>query len=230
MDGNLPLLTVIIVVYNGAASIENTIQSTLHLNYENRKIIIIDGGSSDGTTDIIKKYQQQIYYWISEPDKGIYDAMNKGWAQADHDSYIIFLGSGDKILQLPDLSKNIDHNIIYGSVWIGEKLFNSVTDFRLKLGNTVHHQALLIKKSIHPQPPFSLDYPVYADFDFNQRLYKSGIPFIKDKSFYSYALEGGVSAVKNKKESLRVVKKNFGKLYSLLASIYYFLQDARNIK
>jgi len=223
----MPWITVIIVVYNGASYIEDTIQSTMQLSYSNIKIIIIDGGSKDGTADIIKKYAQHFYYCVSEPDKGIYDAMNKGWEKADNDSYVVFLGSGDKILALPDMAKHSGNNIIYGKVFIGNNTFNSIADFRLKLGNTVHHQALLIKKSIHPLPPFSLDYPVYADFDFNQRLYKSGIRFIKDDSFCSYALEGGVSAVKNKKESLQIVNKNFGKLHSLMANIYYFLQDAR---
>ncbi len=230
MDSNLPLITVIIVVYNGAASLEDTIQSTLQLAYKNMEVIIIDGASKDGTVEIIKKYQQHLYYWITEPDKGIYDAMNKGWRKATDESYIIFLGSGDKILQLPDISACKSYNIIYGNVLIGEKLFSSTTDFRLRLGNTLHHQALLIKKSIHPEPPFSLEYPVYADFDFNQRLYKSGTRFIKDKSFCSYALEGGVSAVRNHKESLKIVNKNFGKRYSLIAKLYYFLQDARSAK
>ena len=75
---NKPLISIITVVYNGAAHIEKTIQSVLFQNYDNVEYIIIDGGSSDETLDIIKKYDDSIDYWVSESDKGISDAFNKG--------------------------------------------------------------------------------------------------------------------------------------------------------
>ncbi len=74
----MPLVTVITVVLNGAQHLEQTIKSVLGQTYRNIEYIIIDGGSTDGTLDIIKKYGDSIDYWVSEPDKGIYDAMNKG--------------------------------------------------------------------------------------------------------------------------------------------------------
>jgi glycosyltransferase involved in cell wall biosynthesis len=73
-----PLVSVITVVFNGHKHLEQTIQSVLNQSYDNVEYIIIDGGSTDGTLDIIRKYEHAIDYWISEPDKGIYDAMNKG--------------------------------------------------------------------------------------------------------------------------------------------------------
>src|SRR4051812_41105410 len=82
MDDKLPLISVITVVYNGAATLERTIKSVLKQTYKNIQYIIIDGRSNDGTIDIIKKYEKYISYWVSEPDKGIYDAMNKGVAAA----------------------------------------------------------------------------------------------------------------------------------------------------
>ncbi len=87
---NLPLVTVITVVLNGMGYLEKTIQSVINQTYPNVEYIIIDGGSTDGTLDIIKKYEDQISYWVSEQDNGIYDAMNKGIDVATGD-YIQFL-------------------------------------------------------------------------------------------------------------------------------------------
>lgn len=90
----LPLITVITVVLNGEKYLEQTIQSVINQTYPNVEYIIIDGGSTDGTLDIIKNYEDHIDYWVSEKDKGIYDAMNKG-VRVALGSWIGFLGSGD---------------------------------------------------------------------------------------------------------------------------------------
>jgi len=220
-----PLISVITVVYNRASVIESTIQSVIDQPYKNLEYIIIDGGSLDGTVDIIKKYNHKLTFWVSEPDKGIYDAMNKGWKKASDNAYVLFIGAGDKIIQLPDLSSYTKAAIIYGNVQIGNnRIFPATSDIRLRLGNTLHHQALLIKKSIHPLPPFSLEYPTYADFDFNQRLLKAGNKPIKDNSFLSYAMEGGVSEQFKRNEALRIVKKNYGSFWVFIAKFYYGIQ------
>ena len=72
-----PIISVITVCYNVASTIEKTMLSVLNQTYKNLEYIIIDGNSTDGTVDIIKKYAERLTFWISEPDKGIYDAMNK---------------------------------------------------------------------------------------------------------------------------------------------------------
>lgn len=95
-----PLISVITVVYNGEKYLEQTIQSIINQSYENIEYIIIDGGSNDKTLEIIQKYEASIDYWVSEPDKGIYDAMNKGTsvASGSHTLHI----NADDLLCLPD--------------------------------------------------------------------------------------------------------------------------------
>ena len=92
---NYPLISVITVSYNAVLTIEQTILSVINQTYLNIEYIIIDGGSTDGTVNVIKKYADKIAYWVSESDKGIYDAMNKGIAYS-HGEYCNFINAGDK--------------------------------------------------------------------------------------------------------------------------------------
>src|SRR5689334_4457089 len=109
-------ITIITVVYNGEATLEDTIKSVIDCSNNNIDYIIIDGNSKDNTVEVIKRYSSFITKWISEADLGIYDAMNKGWAMAKRDSYILFLGSGDRVLSLPTNLKEDYSKIYYGDV------------------------------------------------------------------------------------------------------------------
>jgi glycosyltransferase involved in cell wall biosynthesis len=224
-----PLVTVITVVYNGAGYLEETIRSVLALDYDNIAHIIVDGGSTDGTVDLIRKYELQLAWWISEPDSGIYDAMNKGWAAAPSDSYILFLGAGDHIVSLPvHLGEFSPDEVIYGDVQLEGRLFRGEAGFGLKCNNTLHHQALMVNKRLHPEPPFDTRFKVYADFDFNLRLLRSGARFVYAPEFRSIALPGGVSSRKAHSETLRIVRKNYGLAGCALALVYLVLNKLKS--
>jgi glycosyltransferase involved in cell wall biosynthesis len=221
-------ISVITVVKNDAWQLEETIFSvidkmaTVDIDY-----IIIDGGSTDGTLDIINKYSKYLTYWVSEPDNGIYEAMNKGWAVATANSFILFLGAGDRIISFPESMNRYGRNdVVYGSVRMGETgVFTARTDFHLRIYNSLHHQALLVNKALHMVPPFNCRYPVYADFDFNQRLKKSGANFIYSPDFVGYARPGGVSDQNYFAESLSVIAANYGFIWVAVAlSGYYAMQ------
>ena len=107
-------ITIITVCYNADKVIEKTIQSVQKQTYSNIEYIVIDGGSSDRTLDIIMKYEKCISNWISEPDKGVFDAMNKGLDRANGD-YVIFMNAGDYFADADVIEKvcnYIFHNTI----------------------------------------------------------------------------------------------------------------------
>jgi len=118
---SLPNITIITVSYNAVKTIEDTILSVINQTYPNIEYIIIDGGSTDGTLDIIKKYQDKITYWVSEPDKGIYDAMNKGTLKATG-VWLNFMNAGDTFYDHQVLEKVFkdkdwsNTDVIYGDV------------------------------------------------------------------------------------------------------------------
>lgn len=169
---NKPLVSVITVVFNGEKYLEETIQSVINQTYDNVEYIIIDGGSTDGTLDIIKKYENKIDYWISEKDRGISDAFNKGVRVAQGD-YINFQGDGDGFYTTDALEKvflgiNFDEDI-FVSARIqrispeGEELYKS------KYVKHFNSKTLLFRMSLPHQGLFSNKYyfKKYGLFDIN---------------------------------------------------------------
>ena len=169
-----PLVSIITVVYNGEKFLEETIQSVISQTYENVEYIIIDGGSTDGTLDIIKRYEDKIDYWISEKDKGIYDAMNKGidvasgeimglinaddWYEKDTIDMVIKKYSGDK---------NFD--IFHGNLnYINksEKIYKPNFSHRKMLlqGMSLYHPTCFVKRSIYEEEKFDVNYQLAADY------------------------------------------------------------------
>ena len=114
------LISVVTVSYNAVSTIEQTILSVINQTYPHIEYIIIDGGSTDGTVDIIKKYADKIVYWVSESDKGIYDAMNKAIDVASGD-YVNFINAGDKFCSLHILEKVMSFNHI-SDIIVGQDL------------------------------------------------------------------------------------------------------------
>jgi glycosyltransferase involved in cell wall biosynthesis len=214
-------LTIITVCSQSAPLLERTIANVAAVKRKGIAYLVIDGGSTDGTLELLRRNDGVVDRWLSEPDSGIYDAMNKGWKLADPESMILFLGAGDKILSLPDnLKRGGDDEIVYGDVTVGERHFHSVADYRLKFSNTLHHQALMVPKRLHPEPPFNPAFPVYADYDFNLRLLKMGARFVRDPGLVGYAEPGGVSSARQHEENFMIVKNNFGVGAALFSAMF----------
>ncbi|MDE6460523.1 MAG: glycosyltransferase [Paramuribaculum sp.] len=174
-----PKISVVTVTFNSAATLEETILSVINQTYDNIEYIIIDGGSTDGTVDIIKKYSDRITYWISEPDKGIYDAMNKGIHVATGD-YINFMNSGDKFFNDSILKKVSDYMVSgeYGVIYGNSISFDGKNRILkvphpltcMKTNGCICHQSAFFK-NIPTRLYYDLSFNICADYDLFARYY-----------------------------------------------------------
>lgn len=167
-----PLLTIVTAVFNGEKYLEETILSVINQTYNNIEFIIIDGGSTDGTLDIIKKYEHAIDYWISEPDAGISDAFNKGVKVASGD-YINFQGDGDGFYSPDSLEKIIQNVNVNNDLFISGRIQRVSVDnsemYVSKFRSKFYKQSLLFRMSMPHQGLFtSIKYfKEYGLFDVN---------------------------------------------------------------
>lgn len=180
----LPIVTVITVVYNGEASISDTITSVINQDYKNVEYIIIDGGSTDKTLEIIKSFGDKIDLWVSERDQGIYDAMNKGITLANG-NWINFMNSGDRMTKPDTLSQIFNQkpeaDLVYGDALIEHEGYSVL--FPVHPINTIWknspfcHQACFVKSEVMKNYKFDLQYKIGADHDLFYRAYKNNLTF-----------------------------------------------------
>lgn len=199
-----PKISIVTVCFNSEKTIEQTILSVINQTYSNIEYIIIDGKSTDGTVDIIEKYQDKIAYWVSEPDGGIYDAMNKGIDRATG-GYIYFIGSDDylcthdildKVAQILYAKKT---DLLCASVWSVHESLNLQISAKNRFdlqdvfyGYHIPHQGMFVKTIFMKKYKFNCKYKMVADYDFFLTLYfreKVKIDFIDDKIAY-YSTSG----------------------------------------
>lgn len=223
-----PLISIITVVYNSQQFLEGTIQSIAAQQSSNFEYIIIDGGSTDGTLDIIKSYPEVVDHWISEPDKGLYDAMNKG-LKAAKGQYVWFINSGDKIydestiLLLESMALQNEYpDVIFGETVIIDTEDKEIGMRRLSTpdiltwqklidGLIVCHQAILVKRSIAPF--YNTKFKISADYDWILTSLRKSKTIDNSHLILARYLDNGLS--KNNipralKERFIVMSKNFG--------------------
>ncbi|GHU58232.1 glycosyl transferase [Bacteroidia bacterium] len=226
-----PAFSIITITYNAAQWLEPTILSILNQSYPNIEYLIIDGASSDGTVDIIRHYEVGIAYWESEPDKGLYDAMNKGLKRATGD-YVWFVNAGDT-LDSADIVQQVASlvqkeptlpDIIYGETIIMDEQGHSLGLRRLKspdkltwksfrMGMLVCHQSFVVKLELAPL--FDMQYRYSSDFDWCIRCMKEADTYLNTRKVLSHFLDGGVSTKQRKaslKERYRIMCNYYGRV------------------
>lgn len=178
-----PQITVVTVCYNAEGEIENTILSVINQSYHNIEYIIVDGASKDGTMDIVNKYRDKIATIVSEPDKGIYDAMNKGIKLATGD-WINFMNAGDSFDNNEVVNnifcnpETIEHDVIFGKWFLknNQKLrlqntfpfYKNESKFR---GMGFSHQAAFVPVASARKYMFDLSFKLAADYNMIWKLY-----------------------------------------------------------
>ena len=186
LNKDKPLISIVTVVYNGEEFLEKTILSVLNQIYDNVEYIIIDGGSTDGTVDIIKKYEDKIDYWVSEKDDGIFDAMNKGMDVATGD-YVNFMNAGDRFYINNVLEEIVAYIHDENSVYFGRAKLVSKHDTWLRPDNKYTminindwlkkenpvHQAMFFPKNFYKNESYNLDYSIISDGDYKDRAKQS---------------------------------------------------------
>ena len=214
----LPLISIITVVYNDAGNIEQTIQSVIGQPYQQKEYIIIDGGSTDGTVEIIKKYESHLSYWISEPDKGIYDAMNKGIDRAKGE-LIGIINSGDWYEEniFNTIAKNYlatgSQQVIHGLIrnFLDEEFYSMVGNSIRRLRyDMIQHPTCFIPLMLYKTyGTYDLNYKYSADYDLILRYVDQGIKFcFIEEPIVNFRLGGISSTAQAEKEMYKVRVKH----------------------
>nr|WP_242691604.1 glycosyltransferase family 2 protein [Pedobacter sp. SYSU D00823] len=235
-----PLLSVITIVYNNVRDIERTIQSVINQSYFRIEYIIVDGGSTDGTIEIIRKYRDQISAFISEKDNGIYDAMNKGLKLATGD-YVLFMNSGDEIYDTDTVEKvfscNPHADVYYGETEMFDDTWTSLGKRRheapqeltigsFKYGMSVSHQAIYIKRSL--ASTYDTSYQLSSDIDWVLNALSKAKKVVNTRTYVAKYLVGGMSKKKHR-QSLIERFRIFSKYYGLIPNLLNHVVIAKNL-
>lgn len=222
-----PLITVVTVVFNGAAHVERAIKSVISQAYDSVEFLIVDGGSSDGTVDILRRYDEQIDYWVSEPDAGIYDAINKG-ILLSRGRWVYVLGSDDVLLEsLAFMSSYLkeDNHIYYGAVVnkSSGRIRNGKFNLLMLLTRNIPHQALFYPRQVFEKFTYDTKYALLADYALNLMLYSNKAYKFRyvAKAVAVYDDVAGLSSTTRdltfSQEKSSIIKECFPKLFPIYA-------------
>lgn len=230
-----PLISVVTVVYNDEQFIEHTILSVINQTYDNVEYIIIDGGSTDGTLDTIRKYEHAIDYWVSEKDEGIYDAMNRGIDVATGE-WINFMNAGDTffnenvVYKIFNGSIGKDIELVFGKSITFYKDFEKIRykDFGSRNKNFFlykmpNHQAVFVRRTFYNGNKFDTNLNFFADTEYLRRCFKES-SFKEVETIVSRFELGGIS-------NFYQTYKNFKKLVeeSYYLSGRYYLSFTKHL-
>lgn len=238
VEKNTPRISIGMVVYNGAAHIRNALDSIASQTYRNIELIVVDGGSTDGTLEILREYADNISILVSEPDRGIYDAMNKVCSLAKGD-WLVFLGCDDFLLDsLGDMvgAMSLPDAVYYGNVvWLSSgKIYDGkFSKFRIMHQN-ICHQSIFYPRAVYKKYFYDLDYPALADHAYNIKVWGEGFLFVYVEVTVSRFNDTGASSFGDdefEKRRICLIRKAFGQwfaiaeyLYSKIIKLAYFVR------
>ncbi len=206
-----PLISIVTVVLNRAESLAQTIESVIEQDYDNVEYIIVDGGSSDGSLEIVRRYEHTIDYWRSAPDRGIYDAMNQGIRLASG-SLIGIVNADDwynpgVLRQAARLHQENQHAVCHGAMTLfdHEKPYCNIPAPRhfagLKKGMIINHPTVFVPASVYEQfGTFDSNLKIVADWELMIRLWQANVPFQTMPGVTANFRLGGISHNLNRRQ------------------------------
>lgn len=240
-----PKFSIITVTYNAGKVLEDTIQSVIAQTYRNVEYLVVDGASKDNTLGIVQKYKEYIHRIVSEPDKGLYDAMNKGIRLATGD-YVCFLNAGDKLYNSDTLQQMVQSlnnvkelpDVIYGETAIVDEKGCFLRMRRLaapevlnwksfKEGMLVCHQAFFAKRELAVKECYNLSYRFSADFDWCIRIMKQAKVLHNTHQILINYLNEGMTTQNHKaslKERFCIMVKHYGWVSTTLHHLGFVLR------
>ena len=236
---DLPLITIVTVCYNAEKTIEESIQSVLNQTYPNIEYVIIDGGSKDHTVALLEKYKYQLGYFISEPDNGIYDAMNKALKVAKGD-WLYFLGSDDVLINKSIIAEMVSLFTDRSTIYYGNVIFknqNTVYNFTISKWTlcyrNISHQSLFYTKESYKSQDYDTSFIIFADHIYNILLYGSNKYKFEhiDKVIALYNDAGASSHIYDKKYYQKLpstVYVNLGFTYALYVQFRILVFKLKN--
>ena len=225
-DGHQPLVSVITVVFQDRNELEAIVCNLQPFRGEKLEFIVVDGGSADGTVEFLSEHPEHVDAWMSEPDRGVYDAMNKG-LRAARGTYILHINAGDRLLQIPwntlEFCAKERVDVVSGRVLMdGNEVFVSRTTFTSRIDNTWHHQGTFYRSAAHLG--YDDSYGICGDFDHNQRLLKAGRSIRHVSDVIAEHRNDGLSMQERaRREIYRSIRKNYGYIYLLPAAVRFKL-------
>lgn len=217
-----PLVSIVTVVFNGAKYVEETIRAVAEQTYPNIEHIVIDGGSTDGTLDTLTHYDESIGYWMSEPDGGVYDAMNKGvLLVSDPDSYILFANSDDRLNTADAIERAIfasaGEDLLYGKMVLADEQVSGVVGNAVQLEDlarqTICHPATFVRRKVFDTVGmFDTRYAIAADYDHIVRCFAAPVSTRFVDVVVSRMRMGGLSEdqfLRSCRERKQVIKRRF---------------------
>jgi glycosyltransferase involved in cell wall biosynthesis len=224
-----PLISIVTVVMNAAHVFRDALNSIQRQKDSNLEYIVVDGGSTDGTLELIREFDHSISCWISETDRGIYDAMNKALTLAQGD-WILFLGADDQLVApLASIALKLKekNSVYYGNVEIietGKVYGGRFTRYQLMQRN-ICHQGIFYPRSVYKKKSYEINVGMQADYLYNIELWGDQVPFrylgMVVSKFSIRGLSSGTSAA-FEETKLAAVRANFGRHY-------YVAKVVRNI-
>jgi glycosyltransferase involved in cell wall biosynthesis len=222
IDTEPPLISIISVAYQAGHELPALLDSILRLKDPSVELIVIDGGSTDGTVELLRTHDAEIDYWLSEPDRGIYDAMNKAIAAA-RGTFLLHLNAGDRLLSLPlkelEAAKAEDLDVAAFRVSVdGAYYFYPSSGAGLRFYNTLHHQGTFFRRETFPH--YDTGYKIFADFDANQRMALAGARMKVFDEVVALHTSGGLSDIDSRPttaEFFQVIAKNHGRSAVVIA-------------